>query len=112
MGLARLNTSHFSHNDTSESVTKRIDAVLRIASISGVNKEAAVRPKRKAAEKSPIIEDHLDDSDEDDHYKVPGDELSSDEDSGSASSDNNNVPALKLSVKSSRECLSVYSSKN
>ena len=91
-----------SHNDTSESVTKRINAVLRIASSSEVNKEATVRPKRKAAEKSPIIEEHLDDSDEDDHYKVPGDESSSDEDSGSASSDNNNVPAPKLSVKSSR----------
>ena len=112
MGLVRLNTGHFSHNDSSESVTKRIDAVLRIASFSGVNKEATVRPKRKAAEKSPIIEDHLDDSDEDDHYKVPGEESSSDEDSDSAFSDKNNVPAPNLSVKSSRECLSVYSSKN
>lgn len=106
--FARFNTDHFSHNDTSESVTERINAALRITSSSGVrDKEASVRPKRKAANKSPIIEDHLDDSDEDDHYKVPGDESSSDEDSGSAPSDNNSISAQELPPKSFRKSLIV-----
>ena len=110
--LFHLGFDCFSCNDSSNSVAKRINAVLRIPSTGGIDDEANIRPSRKAkSAKSPIIEDALDDSDEDAHYCVPGDESSSDEDSGSASSDSNNAVAPKLPVKSSRECLIDYSGK-
>ena len=103
--MARLNPDHLSNNESSESVTERINAVLRIASNQDADDEANVRPKRKAA-KSPIIEDLLDDSDEDAHYKE-----SASEDSDTASSDNNNDVAPTVPVKSSRRCLIVKSDK-
>lgn len=101
----------FSCNDSSESITKRINAVLRIPSTDGKDDEANIRPKRKVPAVSPIIEDFLDDSDEDPHYRALGDESSPDEDSGSDSSDNNNAVAPKQPAKSSRECLIDYSVK-
>ena len=74
-------------NESSESVTERINAVLKIAHSD------RVCPKRKAKDmsrKNPVIEDNLDDSDMDQDYKGPRDEASSSDDSGPDSPDNNN----------------------
>ena len=79
-------------NESSESVTERINAVLKIASSNRVDAQSNVLPKRKAKEmsrKNPVIEDNLDDSDMDQDYKDHGDEVSSSDDSGPASSNNN-----------------------
>lgn len=74
-------------NESSESVTERINAVLKIAHSD------RVCPKRKAKDmsrKNPVIEDNLDDSDIDQDYKGHKDEESSSDDSGAASVNNNN----------------------
>ena len=79
-------------NTSSESVTERINAVLKFASSDKVVDQTKRRPKRKATEmsrKNPVIEDNLDDSDMDQDYKDHGDEVSSSDDSGPASSNNN-----------------------
>ena len=79
-------------NESSESVTERINAVLKFASSDKVVDQTKRRPKRKATEmsrKNPVIEDNLDDSDMDQDYKDHGDEVSSSDDSGPASSNNN-----------------------
>ena len=79
-------------NTSSESVTERINAVLKFASSDKVVDQTKRRPKRKATEmsrKNPVIEDNLDDSDMDKDYKSHSDEASSSAKSGPASSDNN-----------------------
>ena len=72
-------------NTSSESVTERINAVLKFASSDKVVDQTKRRPKRKATEmsrKNPVIEDNLDDSDMDKDYKSHSDEASSSDKSG------------------------------
>ena len=93
--LSRNRSYDFSLNVSSESVNEKIRKVLKLSSSEKIDD----RPKRKAAtvsRKNPVIEDALDDSDVDGHYKHPGDKSSSEDDS--LFSDNNNevaAPAKK-----------------
>ena len=88
-------------NESSESVNEKMKNILKLTSTEKGAVEENLRPKskRKAAtdsRKKPIIEDELDDSDNDAHYKLPGQESSSEDDS--ILSDNNNeveVPAKR-----------------
>ena len=76
------------------SVTEKLSNLLKIASTKKADGRQKIQPKRKAAEESrnnPVVEDAIDDSDTDAHYKQEGEECSSSDD-GSLPSNNELEP--------------------
>lgn len=91
----------FSADESQGNVGEKMRDLLKNASRTNTNMEHNIRPKRKAAavsrKKSSGQDSEIDDSDTDDHYKFPGQEHSSSDDS--ALSDNNNDMEPKKSAK-------------
>ena len=93
----------FSSDESQGRVGERMRELLKNASRKNSDLEHNIRPKRKAAavsqQKSSGQDSEIDDSDTDVHFKCPGQEHSSSDDS--ALSDNNNELEPKKSAKSS-----------